>query len=122
MVAEAGKQPAISYWCKGDYVRKEKNILGKHILVYRSCKHREAKEPKATQQQFEAYVKKLSMEHEKSSVDKICDLLDAKYGSGCHYARSTSKRAQYDIYSRFSDKYDAGFKLPSGAYIIAWRR
>ena len=117
-----GKQPAISYWVKGDYVRKHKDIAGKHILVYRACKHRPCKQPKVSQSEFEGYVKKMSIKHENSSVNKICDLLDSKFGDGCHYARSTTKRPAYDIYSRFSDKYDAGFKLPSGSYIIAWRR
>jgi len=122
MVAESGKQPAISYWVKGDYVRKHKNIQGKHILVYRACKHRPAKEPIVSGAEFEEYVKKISIKHEKDSVHTICDLIDKKFGMGCHYARSTIARANYDIYSRFSDKYDAGFKLKSGAYIIAWRR
>lgn len=81
-----------------------------------------AKEPIVNSAEFEKYVKKISIKHEKKPVDFICDLMDKKFGEGCHYARSTVKPARYDVYSRFSDSYDAGFYLESGAYIIAWRR
>eukprot|EP01083_Nonionella_stella_P260643 888414_1 len=120
VVAEKGKQPAISFYCKGNYVRKHKNIAGKHILIYRACKHQPAKEPILSREEFENYVKKLSIEHEKSDVNTICDIMDKELGLGCHYARSTTKRPRYDIYSRFSDKYDCGFNTASGAYVIAW--
>ena len=35
MVAERGKQPAMSYWVKGEYVRKHRDIAGKHIIAWR---------------------------------------------------------------------------------------
>ena len=122
IVAEKDKQPTISYWVKGQYVRKHKNICGKHILVYRACKHIQAKEPILSQSKFESYIKKISIEYENNSVNKIADLMDNKFGDGCHFARSTTKKPAYDIYCRFSDKYECGFKLPSGSYVIAWRR
>jgi len=122
MVAEKDKQPAISYWVKGSYVRKHKNICGKHILVYRACRHTDAKEPIVSKSKFESFIKKISIEYENGSVNTIADKMDNKFGDGCHYARSSTKKPQYDIYCRFSDKYECGFKLPSGSYIIAWRR
>jgi len=122
MVSESGKMPAISYWVKGDYVRRDDDVAGKEVMVYRACRHREAKQPKVTAAEFEKFVKKISVQYQHCSVDKICDLMDERFGSGCHYARSTAKKPRFDIFSRFSDKYDAGFKMPSGAYVIAWRR
>ena len=128
MVSDKGKQPAIAYWCIGVYVRKHKDITGKHVLVYRACKHAKAREPIVKGSVFEKYVKEISIKYQHKSVDALADKLDAKFGTGCHYARSTAKKANYDIYARFSDKYDAGCKLPKsdefphGAYVIAWRR
>eukprot|EP01084_Bolivina_argentea_P132317 233512_1 len=122
VVSEPGKQPAISYWVNGDYVRKESNIGGKDLLIYRAISHKEAKKPIVSQSQFEAFVKQISVDYEQSSVDAICDMMDDKFGKGCHYARSKQKTPEFDIYARFTDKYDASFRLPSGAYVIAWRR
>eukprot|EP01084_Bolivina_argentea_P187827 323468_1 len=122
MVAEKDKQPTISYWVKGEYVRKHSNIHGKHILVYRASKHVIAKQPIVSRDEFQKYVRKISIEYENGSVNTIADKLDEKFGTGCHYARSYAKSSQYDLYCRFSDKYECGFKLPSGSFVIAWRR
>ena len=122
MVADIGKKPAMSYWVSGEYVRRHDNIQNKRIIVYRACKHIPAKQPIVTHKQFVEFVKKLSIKYEDESTDIICDLMDKEFGDGCHYCRSSIENASYDIYSRFSDDYDAGFRLPSGAYVIAWRR
>lgn len=122
MVADIGKKPAMSYWVSGDYVRRHDNIQNKRIIVYRACKHIEAKKPLVSHDEFVEFVKKLSIEYEDESTDIICDLMDKEFGDGCHYCRSSIENASYDIYSRFSDDYDAGFRLDSGAYVIAWRR
>eukprot|EP01083_Nonionella_stella_P088613 247077_1 len=123
LVAETGKQPQISYWCQGDYVRKDKNICnGKHILIYRANKHIPAKQPIVSHEEFVKFIKQLSLKNRDQSCAKIGDILDDTFGKGCHYARSKTKKPAYDIYCRFSNKYECGFRLPSGSYIIAWRR
>mmetsp|Transcript_14713 Transcript_14713/g.22132 ORF Transcript_14713/g.22132 Transcript_14713/m.22132 type:complete len:230 (-) Transcript_14713:162-851(-) len=123
LVAETGKFPAISYWLSGDYLRKHENMNGKHVMVYKACKHIAAKEPIVSPSEFEKYMKRISIEHEQDKCVTIMDIMDEKFGEGCHYARSLSKgHAGYEIYARFSDDYDAAFKLESGAYVTAWRR
>mmetsp|Transcript_71205 Transcript_71205/g.113194 ORF Transcript_71205/g.113194 Transcript_71205/m.113194 type:complete len:249 (+) Transcript_71205:55-801(+) len=122
LVAATDQSPAISYWVRGQYVRKDLDIGGKHIMVYRACKHVPPKEPVLTQAQFEKYVQELSEEYEKETVDTIGDMMDKKLGDGCHYARSTVQNNHYDVYARFKDQYDASFKIKSGSFIIAWRR
>mmetsp|Transcript_47851 Transcript_47851/g.79381 ORF Transcript_47851/g.79381 Transcript_47851/m.79381 type:complete len:211 (-) Transcript_47851:275-907(-) len=123
LVADTGKFPAISYWLSGDYVRKHENLNGKHVLVYKACKHIPAKQPTVSKSEFEKYVKQVSIKHKHEKCAVIADILGEKFGEGCHYARSTEKsNASYEIAARFSDGYDASFSLESGEYITAWRR
>eukprot|EP01083_Nonionella_stella_P027564 75956_1 len=122
MVSDIGKKPAMSYWVDGDYVRKHDDIYGKRIIVYKACKHQPANKPIVSHDEFVDFVKKLSIENENESVNTICDLLDKEFGDGCHYCRSDIENAHYDIYCRYNDEYEAAFKLPSGAYVISWRR
>ena len=122
LVAESGKQPAFSYWVRDRFVRKQTHLFGRHVLIYRACGHRAAKQPVVTQQEFEEFVKGISIGNDQEPVDAIADQMDERFGAGCHFARSTAKKADFDIYCRFSDKYECAFKLPTGGYVIAWRR
>eukprot|EP00483_Globobulimina_turgida_P003884 UN03892 len=121
MVSDIGKKPAMSYWVAGDYIRRHDDIANKRVIVYKACKHTPAKQPLVSHDEFVDFVKDISTQYEDESVDKICGIMDDRFGDGCHYCRS-NPGCHYDIYSRFSDDYDAGFKLQSGVYIIAWRR
>eukprot|EP01084_Bolivina_argentea_P130846 230999_1 len=125
LVSEIGKQPAISYWIKGQYVRKDRNILnGKYVLIYRSCKHIPANKPIIKHNEFEKFVKNISIKYNNKSVNFICEKLDEKFGDGCHFIRCHLKTYNaFDVYCRFSDQYECSFKLmDSKHYIIAWRR
>ena len=127
LVSSMNKQPAISYWMNGDYVRKDRNVLingdKKYILIYRACKHIQAKQPILSQNEFEIYVKDICNKYRNKCVDFICDKLDDTFGDGCHFAKSKCKKSDYDIYCRFSDKYECSFKMkPNNEYIVAWRR
>eukprot|EP01083_Nonionella_stella_P168332 568005_1 len=124
IVSGADKEPDLSYWLKGDFIRKTQNVGmdNKTICVYRACRHMKAKQPIVSQAQFEQFVRNLCVQDKNKSVKDIGDILDDKFGYGVHFARSTLKRCDYDIYCRYSDKYECSFTLPSGAYIVAWRR
>ena len=122
MVSEIGKKPAMSYWVGEDFIRRHDDICKKRIVVYRACKHIAAKKPIASQDEFEEFVKKTVSENENASANTIGDILDEKFGEGCHFCRSDIENPQFSVYSRYSDGYNAQFRLPSGAYVVAWRR
>ncbi len=121
MISDIGKKPAMSYWIADEYIRRHENIQNKRIIVYKACKHQEAKKPIVSRDEFTEFVKKISIQYENDDVSKITDIMDEEFGPGCHYCRG-NPGCHYDIFSRFNDDYDAAFKLESGAYIIAWRR
>lgn len=117
IVADKGKGPKLSYWSKANYQRKDKNLSGKYVFVYRACKHIEAK-CVIKKEKFEKFVRDLAMEYKKPH--EIADRLDSKFGEGCHVARA--KHDQFDVYCRYSNGYMSDILLPNGDFIVAWRR
>merc|ERR1712228_665992 len=107
MVSEIGKKPAMSYWVSDDFIRRHDDICKKRIV---------------SQNDFEEFVKKTVTENEDASANAIGDILDQKFGDGCHFCRSDIQNPEYSVYSRYSDGYNANFKLPNGTYVVAWRR
>eukprot|EP01084_Bolivina_argentea_P067894 123580_1 len=120
------KEPSVSYWLKGngEYVRRSTNIgiYNKTITIYRACRPIKPKLPIVSQKEFECFVRNVCEKNKNKNVAFIGDLLDKQFGLGVHFARSTLKRCDYDIFCRFSNKYECSFVMSSGAYIIAWRR
>eukprot|EP01084_Bolivina_argentea_P048606 89522_1 len=106
LVCDNNKQPAISYWIKGQYERKDENVLNnKYILVYRSCAHVAATLPIVSATKFEEYVKDISFQYENEGVQFIGSKLDERFGDGCHYVRSTQRKhdaSDYGVYCRYS--------------------
>jgi len=117
IVAKKGKGPKLSYWSKGEFQRKHRDLKGKYVFVYRACKHIDAKGV-VKRARFEKYVRSLAVEFRKP--DEIADRLDRRFGEGCHVARA--KHDQFDVYCRFSNGYMADILLPDGEFVIAWRR
>merc|ERR1712154_22023 len=109
IVANKGKGPKLSYWSKANYQRKDKNLNGKYVFVYRACKHIEATNI-IKKEKFEKIVHNLSMDYKKPH--EIADRLDDKFGEGCHVARANHDR--FDVYCRFSNGYMADVLLPNG--------
>ncbi len=77
-----------------------------NIIVYKAYKQRASKESIVSKDELIEYVKNYQFNM------NMMDVNFCRSNPNCHF----------DIYSRFSNNYDAGFKLQSGAYIIAWRR
>lgn len=82
LVASKGMQPAISYWVKDGFVRKEKDLMGLHLLIYRACGHQAAKEPVVNREKFQKFVEGISIGNNHEAVDVIADKLDERFGAG----------------------------------------
>eukprot|EP01083_Nonionella_stella_P025821 71121_1 len=118
IVSDKGQGPNTAYWSKGDYNRVEKDCLGKYIMIYRACKHVQTT-VKVNQDIFESCVKGLCMDNLGHS-QLIADKLDAVFGEGCHV--SLASHDDFEVFCRYSDGYICEVELPSGDFVVAWRR
>merc|ERR1739842_206583 len=99
--------PKYAISCEHGYKRTQTYANeGKFVLVYRAMPHCQAKVI-VKEKCFKSVVKGLAIDNE--NVHDVMDQLNSLFGDGCHVVRCEKKF--FDVYSRFSDKYECFIKL-----------